>query len=250
MFTTTNFIWCPMKIKYLGVWFSPTLPTTIRYTFNALITKLQSLLSSWSPLHLSWWGRLDTIKMMIVPHVLYTVSMLPFRVPSSYFTQINSICSRFLWNNKHPRIALTKLRRPKTEGGVRFPDFKLYHSAFLIRQYFSLILDYADSPIPRWIILERSLLNVFSFQNIIHMSNCSVISANLILKYSQQLLYNIFSDGLDPYQRFLSSTIWYNKFIKYKHKSFYYKHWKEKGLTFIHQLILHNSVIPFHDLQL
>lgn len=96
MFDTTNFTWCPQKIKYLGTWFSSNIPDTLSHNFSALKLKLTNLLSTWSPLFLSRWGRLDTIKMMIVPQVLFMLLMLPFKIPNDYFSQVISICTKFL----------------------------------------------------------------------------------------------------------------------------------------------------------
>lgn len=118
MFSDTNFKWCPSKLKYLGIWFSPTIPQTLSHNLNALKLKIQNLLTSWSPLFLSWWGRLDTIKMMIVSLILFLLSMLPFQIPNYYFNQINSLCTKFIWCNKPARIALFKLIKPKNEGGT------------------------------------------------------------------------------------------------------------------------------------
>ena len=44
--------------------------------------------------------------------------------------------------------------------------------------------------------------------------------------------------------------LWFNKFIKFRSKSFYFKHWKEKGISFVHQFIDHCSIIPFAQLKL
>lgn len=47
----------------------------------------------------------------------------------------------------------------------------------------------------------------------------------------------------------MASSIWFNKFLKFRSKSFYYKYRKEKGLFYVHQLFFNKSIIPFNQLQ-
>lgn len=51
-------------------------------------------------------------------------------------------------------MSLSKLIRPKTEGGVNFPDFLVYQKAFLLRQA-SLWLRDSTEDCPLWTTIER-----------------------------------------------------------------------------------------------
>ncbi len=57
-------------------------------------------------------------------------SMLPLSPPPGYFKEINSIISKFIWNDKCPRIKLTTLQHPNHAGGLAVPNFKLYYWSF------------------------------------------------------------------------------------------------------------------------
>ncbi len=43
--------------------------------------------------------------------------MLPLSTPPGYFKEINSMISKFIWNDKCPRIKLTTLQRTNSAGG-------------------------------------------------------------------------------------------------------------------------------------
>ncbi len=47
--------------------------------------------------------------------------------PPGYFKEINSIISKFIWNDKCPRIKLTTLQHPNSAGGLAVPNFELYY---------------------------------------------------------------------------------------------------------------------------
>ncbi len=56
--------------------------------------------------------------------------MLPLSPPPGYFGEIDSIISRFIWNDKCPRIELATLQHPSGAGGLAVPGFELYYWSF------------------------------------------------------------------------------------------------------------------------
>ncbi len=59
--------------------------------------------------------------------------MLPLSPPPGYFKEINSIISKFIWNDKCPRIKLTTLQHPNSAGGLAVPNFELYYWSFQLK---------------------------------------------------------------------------------------------------------------------
>ncbi len=60
-------------------------------------------------------------------------SMLPLSPPPGYIKEINSIISKFIWNDKCPRIKLTTLQHPNSAGGLAVPNFELYYWLFQLK---------------------------------------------------------------------------------------------------------------------
>ncbi len=59
--------------------------------------------------------------------------MLPLSPPPGYFKEINSIISKFIWNDKCPRIKLTTLQHSNRAGGLAVPNFELYYWLFQLK---------------------------------------------------------------------------------------------------------------------
>lgn len=244
----TPFMATQEGFKYLGIKIAPELGDIVPTNYNPLVDEVTEKLDRWSKLPISMIGRINLIKMSIIPKFIYLFQALPLPLPSNFHKKIDSIFTQFIWNNRKGRLRLKLLFLPYERGGLRVPNLKWYYWA---AQLSSAMYYFSSSTPPAWVNIEQKSVSDLPIKQYLYSSDVKTLkkqTRNPFVKNTISVWYaaHNFVDETITLSRF--TPIWGNRQFRPGRLDGGFKLWAEKGIGTISDLYFEGTLLRFDQL--
>lgn len=238
--------WSDEPVRVLGVYISYNEQECIRKNFQDKIIKCKGILDMWKGRNLSIIGRIQIVRTFIISQFLYVSSSID--VPSFIIREVDKLIMDFIWRGKRSKIRKSILKSSVELGGLKVPDFASMIKTSKV-QWLRRLASGTESAWKTFMEYHLQKLNIPL--NILLHSNFDMKSAklnrthnNIPLFYLNLLQLWAEIGETKPIQKV--NFLWYNRNIKVKNKSIFYKEFFKVGIWYIQDLYDEDgTLVPF-----
>ena len=90
-------------------------------------------INRWRDIPCSREGRINIVKMTVLPNAIYRFNVIPIKLPMSIFTELEQKMTQFIWKWRRHQTTKAVLRKKDGAGRLNLLDFRLYYKATVIK---------------------------------------------------------------------------------------------------------------------
>ena len=133
--------------------------------YKTLMKEIKDDTNRWRDIPCSWIGRINIVKMTLLPKAIYRFNVIPIKLPRAFFTELEQKISQFVWKHKRPRIAKAILRKKKRSWRNQAPRLQTILQSYSNQD--SMVLAKKPRNIDQWNRIESPEINPHTYAHLI-----------------------------------------------------------------------------------
>ena len=88
------------RIKYVGINLPKEMKELYTENYKTLMKEVKDHINRWRDIPCSWVGRINIVKMIILPNASHRFHVISIKLPTAFFTELEQKISQFMWKHK------------------------------------------------------------------------------------------------------------------------------------------------------